>query len=47
MVGRALLVIYDFHVSVFLLNDTSVLLSFKKGIPKITLNLVSATKNVS
>ena len=47
VVGRALLVVYDFYVSVPSPNDTSVLLSFKKGISRITSNLMSATKNVS
>ena len=47
VVGRALLVVYDFYASVFSSNATSVLLIFKKGIPRITSNLVLATKNVS
>ena len=47
MVGRALLVVYDFYLSVLLLNATSALLISKKGIPKTTSNLVSATKNDS
>ena len=42
----ALMVVYDFHVSVLLPNATSALLIFKKRIPKITSNLVSATKKV-
>ena len=46
MVGRALLVVYDFYVSIPLPNAISALLIFKKDIPRITSNLVSATKNV-
>ena len=47
MINTTLMVMRDFYVSVFLPNDTSALLTFKKGIFKITSNLVLATRNVS
>ena len=47
MVNRILLEIYDFHMSVFLSSAMSALLIFKKGILKITLNLMLATRKIS
>ena len=46
MVGKALLVVQNFYINVFLLNDTFAWLIFKKNIPRINLNLVLATKNL-
>ena len=46
MVYMALLIIQDFYISVFLLNNMFVLLIFKKSIPKITSNLILAIKKI-
>lgn len=47
VVGRALWVVLDLHMSISSLNNTLVLLSFRKDISKTTLTLVLATRNVS
>ena len=46
VVKKALLIVKDFHIRVFLPKNIFVLLSFKKNIPKIIANLVLATKNI-
>ena len=46
MVSRALLIIQNFYISIFLLNNIFALLIFKKNIPKIISNLILATKKV-
>lgn len=47
VINRTLLVIYDFYMRFFSLNNTSILLIFKKNIFGITSNLVLATRKVS
>ena len=47
MVDKASIVIKNFYMSIFLLNDMSVLLIYKKNIPRITSNLVLATNKIS
>ena len=46
MVDRALLIMKNFYMSVFSPNNTSALLIFKKGNPRITSNLILAIKNI-
>ena len=46
VVGRALLVVYNFYVSVLSSNIMFVLLIFKKSISRIISNLVSATEKI-
>ena len=46
VVSRALLVVYNFHVSIFSPNAMSALLIFRKDISRITSNLVLATRKV-
>ena len=46
VVDRTSLVVQVLHINIFLLNDMFALLIFKKSIPRITSNLILATKKV-
>ena len=46
VIDRALFIMNSFHISIFLLNNISTLLSFKKSILKIISNLILTTKKV-
>ena len=47
IINRALLIIYNFYMSILLLNNMSILVNLRKNISKTILTLISVIKNVS